>query len=89
MYWCIIYHCCSLVYRICNIVIVVVILAAVIVRMMSNTLYYYLNENPCYNGDRNDLIHSGNDKNVIINIIVIINSTIINIVLLLLLWLLR
>ena len=34
----------------------------------------------CYNGDRDDIIHYGNSKNVIINIIVIIISAIINII---------
>ena len=48
---------------------------------MSSTLDYYLSENHCYNGDRDDIIHNANSKNVVITVIVIIiNSTIINII---------
>ena len=44
----------------------------------------YQSANHCYNGDREDIIHDGNNKNVAINI----NSTIINIIIIILLSLL-
>ena len=57
------------------IVILVIVIATLLLlllllfHMMNNTLYNQLSGNHCYNGDRNDIIHNGNSKNVIIAII--------------------